>query len=80
MYIERNVMSDTERYAYPVLGATKMVYFVHGFGDRAGRYLEFAEYLNKHGISFYAHDLLGLGKSAPVNGMMVSCFQHWCQE
>ena len=43
-------MCDTERYAYPVEGATKMVYFVHGYGDRAGRYLEFADHLNQHGI------------------------------
>ena len=65
-------MRETERYGYPVEGATKMVYFVHGYGDRAGRYLEFADYLNEHGISFYAHDMLGFGKSGPVNGMMVS--------
>ena len=64
-------MTDRERYAYPVESATKMVYFVHGYGDRSGRYLEFAEYLNKHGISFYTHDLAGHGKSGPVDGMMV---------
>ena len=65
-------MTDRERYAYSAEGATKMVYFVHGYGDRSGRYLEFADYLNRHGISFYTHDLAGYGKSGPVNGMMVS--------
>ena len=71
-------MRETERYGYSVEGATKMVYFVHGYGDRAGRYLEFADYLNEHGISFYAHDMLGFGKSGPVNGMMVSSSLYTC--
>lgn len=48
-----------------------VVQFVHGASDRANRYEEFAQYLNKEGISFYAIDMRGHGQSESRRGPYV---------
>lgn len=41
-----------------------MIQILHGMGEHAGRYKEFAEYLNKQGYIVYASDHRGHGKTA----------------
>lgn len=43
-----------------------MIQISHGMAEHAGRYKEFAEYLNKHGFIVYASDHRGHGKTAGV--------------
>ena len=45
---------------------------VHGIGEHAGRYEWFASFFNQHGISVYAFDLPGHGKSAGKRGHIPS--------
>lgn len=40
-----------------------IVQITHGMAEHIGRYSEFAEYLNQHGIGVIGHDTLGHGKS-----------------
>ncbi len=48
-----------------------VVQYIHGATDRAERYEEFANFLNEHGISFYALDLRGHGKNEFKRGPYV---------
>jgi alpha-beta hydrolase superfamily lysophospholipase len=41
---------------------------IHGMAEHAGRYSEFAEYLNGRGFEIYACDLRGHGKTGELNG------------
>lgn len=41
---------------------------IHGMAEHAGRYSEFAEYLNEKGFEVYASDLRGHGRTGELNG------------
>ena len=42
---------------------------VHGMGDHAARYADFARFLNRHGIAVYAADHRGHGPTATTLGV-----------
>lgn len=44
------------------------VVLTHGFGEHSGRYAHVAEAFNSAGVSFYAYDLRGHGRSAGPRG------------
>jgi len=50
------------------------IIFVHGLGEHIGRYVEWAEMLNKEGIGFTGVDLPGHGKSDGARGNIKSNF------
>jgi len=43
-----------------------MLHIFHGMAEHSGRYTEFSEYLNNHGIIVYASDHRGHGKTAGI--------------
>ncbi len=49
-----------------------VVCIIHGFGEHLGRYTHVAEYFSKNGISCYAIDLPGHGKSSGKRGALRS--------
>ncbi len=49
-----------------------VVCIIHGFGEHIGRYSHVADYFNKKGISCYALDLPGHGKSTGKRGFIKS--------
>ena len=49
-----------------------VVCIIHGFGEHLGRYTHVAEFLNQNGISCYAIDLPGHGKSSGKRGVIRS--------
>jgi alpha-beta hydrolase superfamily lysophospholipase len=60
---------DKELYIYcwdKVENPKAMLHIFHGMAEHAGRYREFAEYLNNNGVIVYASDHRGHGKTAGI--------------
>lgn len=56
---------------WPVKGRKKtrgVLQIAHGMAEHSKRYSRFAEFLNSHGITVYAHDHRGHGETALANG------------
>jgi lysophospholipase len=56
-----------------------LVLLIHGVGEHSGRYSEFAQALNKAGISVYAFDLEGFGRSEGRSGH-IDQFSYYSQD
>ncbi|CAD7955062.1 unnamed protein product [Amoebophrya sp. A25] len=56
------------QYSWPVASPKAILYVAHGNTEHAARYRILAKFLNEHGISVYAHDHLGHGKTAEREG------------
>lgn len=65
--------------AWPKQGATVSFAVVHGFGEHSGRYERFANGMAKHGMSTYAVDLRGHGKSPGQRGY-VDSWSQWTDD
>ncbi|MHB8588993.1 MAG: alpha/beta hydrolase [Candidatus Dormibacteraceae bacterium] len=65
--------------AWPKPGAATAFAVVHGLGEHAGRYARFAEGMAKHGMSTYALDLRGHGKSEGQRGH-VDSWSQWTDD
>jgi acylglycerol lipase len=61
--------------AWPHAGASITFAVVHGLGEHAGRYADFAHGMAAHGMATYAVDLRGHGKSAGQRGHIDSWSQ-----
>jgi alpha-beta hydrolase superfamily lysophospholipase len=61
--------------AWPTRGAAITFAVVHGLGEHAGRYERFATGMARHGLSTYAVDLRGHGKSPGQRGHIDSWSQ-----
>lgn len=61
--------------AWPRAGAAITFAVVHGLGEHAGRYEEFAEGMARHGMATFAVDLRGHGKSPGQRGHLDSWSQ-----
>lgn len=55
-------------HAWPVANARAAVALIHGYGEHAERYRHVAEVFGRHGISTYAIDLRGHGRSKGPRG------------
>ncbi len=65
--------------AWPHSGAGVAFAVVHGLGEHAGRYERFADGMAKHGMSTYALDLRGNGKSPGQRGH-VDSWSQWTDD
>jgi alpha-beta hydrolase superfamily lysophospholipase len=65
--------------AWPHRGAEVAFAVVHGLGEHAGRYERFADGMAKHGMSTYALDLRGHGKSPGQRGH-VDSWSQWTDD
>jgi acylglycerol lipase len=65
--------------AWPRRGAVITFAVVHGLGEHAGRYARFADGMAKHGMSTYALDLRGHGKSPGQRGH-VDSWSQWVDD
>jgi acylglycerol lipase len=65
--------------AWPVAGASVTFAVVHGLGEHAGRYAEFARGMARHGMATVAADLRGHGKSPGQRGHIDSWSQ-WTED
>ena len=50
------------------MGPQGIVQIVHGMCEHIGRYHDFMQFLAEHGYVVCAHDQIGHGRSAAVNG------------
>lgn len=74
--------ADGTRIAYrswPLAGAKFTFAVVHGLGDHAGRYTEFAQGMAKHGMATVAADLRGHGKSPGQRGH-IDAWSQWTED
>lgn len=55
------------------------LFVIHGLGEHSGAYGEMAQYLNAQGISCYATDLIGHGKSSGQRGYIPSLQEYISQ-
>jgi acylglycerol lipase len=65
--------------AWPHSGARVAFAVIHGLGEHAGRYERFADGMAKHGMSTYALDLRGHGKSPGQRGH-VDSWSQWTDD
>lgn len=62
---------------WPAAREEKVLQIVHGASEHAGRYDEFARWLNERGVSVYALDNRGHGKNHLVQGYVHIDPEHW---